>query len=156
MAKLKKSEIMEDIRRKAEFKLYVLWKSLPPILLKQVQEDPDLYEKTGFGENPVIKKLFTLRTQNDFAKEYKIDINTLSDWNKKIELRDPLADIRRWAKLLTRNMLMAMYNKGLKYGDSYRVELWLKAIHGWSDKSTVELTGATLADVIKASLKKKK
>ena len=136
-----------------EFKTYVLWKSLPPLLKNEIEKRPEIYKNTGFGDNIVIEQLLKIRTQRDFAKTFNLAEDTLSEWNKTIDKRDLLADYRNWAKHLTQNLLMAMYNKGVKYGDPYRVELWLKAIHGWSDKQVVEVeAGKTLADLMREDM----
>ena len=143
--------------RDKEFKLYVLWKSLPPLLRNELDQKPALWAKTGFGDNPVIERLLKIKTQTEFAKIFDLSIDTLVYWNHTIEQRDMLGDYRKWAKHLTHNLLMAMYNKGIKYGDPHRVELWLKAVHNWSEKNpAAEQLGQTLADLMKNTLKKYK
>ena len=155
--KTKVSRVPENIKKDREFKLYVLWKSLPPLLRVELDKRPDMWKNTGFGDNPVIHDLLKMNTQGDFARAFDVDQQTLSQWNKVIEQRDLLGDYRKWAKHLTHNLLMAMYNKGIKYGDPYRVELWLKAVHGWKETATLELeAGQTLADIMKMSLKAKR
>jgi hypothetical protein len=163
--KKKKAKGQRDAKRKAsgrvvpnrdkEFKMYVLWKSLPPLLRNELHKNPAIWKQTGFGDNPVIEELLKLKTQQEFADAFGVSKDTLSIWNNTIERRDLLGDFRLWAKHLTHNLLMSMYNKGIKYGDPYRVELWLKSIHGWKETTEVEVNvGTTLADVMKNTLKK--
>lgn len=143
--------------KEKEFKLYVLWKSLPPLLRNELEQKPALWQKTGFGDNPVIEELLKIKTQGEFAKKFSLSTDTLAVWNHTIESRDLLGDYRKWAKHLTHNLLMAMYHKGIKYGDAHRVELWLKAVHNWSEKNpAAEQLGQTLADLMKNTLKKYK
>lgn len=147
----------EDPRKEKEFKLYVLWKSLPPLLRNELEKKPELWKNTGFGDNPVIEKLLQLKTQKEFAAFAGVGQETLSEWNKTIENRDLLADFRKWAKHLSHNLVMAMYNKAVKYGDPYRIELWFKLVHGWNEKLEIEHNvGDTLADIMKKGLKQKR
>lgn len=147
----------ENPIRDKEFKLYVLWKSLPPLLRNELEKKPELWKQTGFGDNPIIHELLKMKSQGEFAKAFDVRQETLSEWNKTIESRDLLADYRKWAKHLTHNLLMAMYNKGIKYGDPYRVELWLKTIHGWKETAVLEHeAGNSLAEIMKNSLKAKR
>lgn len=153
--KLKKTKkIPDEPSRDKEFKLYVLWKSLPPLLRSELIEKPALWAKTGFGDNPVINELLLIKNQGEFAKKFGLSPDTLTKWNGLIEKRDMLSDFRKWAQQLTSNLLMSMYNKGIKYGDPYRVELWLKSIHQWTDKVEVEHNVTNLADLMKNVLSK--
>lgn len=155
--KTKKKAAPDNPKKEKEFKLYVLWKSLPPLLRNELEKKPDLWKQTGFGENPIIEELLKIKTQGEFAIKFEVSPDTVSDWNKTIMHRDLLGDYRQWAKMLTSNLLMAMYHKGIKYGDPHRIELWLKSIHGWTEKQQVEVeAGQSLADIIKNSLAAKR
>ena len=66
MAKKRKSrKKQERIRRKSDFQLYVLWKSLPSLLRGQSKE---ILAQYGF-EDEIVLQLFELKTQQDFQKK---------------------------------------------------------------------------------------
>lgn len=109
-------------------------------------------------DDPILIELAKLRTQGDFAKHFNVSPDTLTDWNKLINKRDTLADIRVWAKRLSKNVILSMYNNAMKsdskaYKDR---ENFLKVINQWSDKLDVKHdVGDTLADILRAGLSTK-
>lgn len=153
----KDTEIVAATKRPREFELYCIWKSLPPMMLAPVSGTVnDVIEKLRI-EDPTILELIKLRTQEDFAKYFDINKNTLVDWNRLVAKRDTLVDIRKWAKTLTKNVLFSMYNNAMsKGGTSFKDrENYLKVIEQWSDKLDVKHdVGDTLADILRASLAK--
>lgn len=145
-----------DPIRKREFELYCIWKSLPPMLINSVAgATNEVIEKLRI-DDPVILELSKIRTQKDFAKKFDLDENTLTGWNFEVSKRDTLADIRTWAKKLTKNVMFSMYNNAMaKGGTSFKDrENFLKVIEQWSDKLDVKHeVGDTLADILRNSLK---
>jgi hypothetical protein len=150
----KKTPIVPN--RKQEFELYCIWKSLPPMLISSVAgATNEIIEKLRI-DDPVILELSKIRTQKDFAKKFDLDEATLSGWNMEVSKRDTLADIRTWAKKLTKNVMFSMYNNAMaKGGTSFKDrENFLKVIEQWSDKLDVKHeVGDTLADILRNSLK---
>lgn len=139
-----------------EFELYCLWKTLPPMMIAPVAGTVnDVIEKLRI-DDPVILELVKIRTQVDFAKRFGLNKATLSEWNSQITKRDTLADIRVWAKKLTKNVLFSMYSNAMsKGGTSFKDrENFLKVVEQWSDKLDVKHeVGDTLADILRNSLK---
>ena len=128
-----------DVYKTAEFKAYTLWKTLPASLRGL---SDDALELMGLKDENV-KKLLGIYNQTEFAKEYKIRIATLSDWNKRIYEKNLIFDsIGIWAKSMTPNIMMAMGKTALKKGEAKEVLAWVKIIDGWSDKSQVDLTAS--------------
>lgn len=153
----KDTEIVAATRKPREYELYCIWKALPPMMLAPVSGTTnDVIEKLRI-EDPTILELIKLRTQIDFGKHFDVNINTLTDWNKLVARRDTLVDIRKWARVLTKNVLFSMYNNAMsKGGTSFKDrENYLKVIEQWSDKLDVKHdVGDTLADILRASLAK--
>jgi len=107
-------------------------------------------------DDPIILELIKIKTQKQFAEHFDLDQTTLTGWNMDISKRDTLADIRVWAKKLTKNVMFSMYNNAMtKGGTSFKDrENFLKVIEQWSDKLDVKHeVGDTLADILRNTLK---
>ena len=140
MVKKRKSRKKQEkgIRRKSDFQLYVLWKSLPSLLRGQSKE---IFAQYGF-EDELVLQLFELKTQQDFQKKFLLNKNTLTKWNKRIEKEGLLAEkIMVWAKKLTANVISALYKKVIEEGDAQRTKLWLEFVEGWREKIEEKHTG---------------
>jgi len=141
-----------------EFDMYCIWKSLPPMIISPNKGTVDEVLEQLRIDDPILIELAKLRTQGDFARHFNVSPDTLTDWNKLINKRDTLADIRVWAKRLSKNVILSMYNNAMKsdskaYKDR---ENFLKVIEGWSDKLDVKHeAGETLADILRAGLAQK-
>lgn len=134
----------EDVDLQHIFEAYVIWKSLPTILRFPPKErngaqpsSRDFAATMGLDDDFLLE-MIELRYKRDFAEKYNVSERTLSRWNKKISLRDPLADIRVWALPLHKNILMSLYNKALRGGLPEHYALWLKVTAGWSEKIRLE------------------
>lgn len=109
-------------------------------------------------DDEVLIELAHIRNQTEFAQKFDLSIDTLTDWNKLIRKRDTLADIRVWAKKLTKNVMLSMYSNAMsKGGTSFKDrENFIKVIEGWNDKLDIKHeAGDTLADLLRQSLNSK-
>ena len=97
-----------------EFDMYCIWKSLPPMIISPNKGTVDEVLEQLRIDDPILIELAKLRTQGDFAKHFNVSPDTLTDWNKLINKRDTLADIRVWAKRLSKNVILSMYNNAMK------------------------------------------
>jgi len=99
------------------FEIYMLWKSLPPILMK---ENEGVLDALAITDEP-IRELLKIKNQTEFCKKYKVNKTTVTDWNKKIDDDDPLYfERRKWVKKLLSNVIIAVYRKALIEGDAQR------------------------------------
>lgn len=152
----KKDDVV--IRLEREFDMYCIWKSLPPMIISPNKGTVDQVLEQLRIDDPVLIELANIKNQTEFAKHFNVSIDSLTDWNKLINKRDTLADIRIWAKRLSKNVILSMYNNAMKsdakaYKDR---ENFLKVIEGWSDKLDVKHeAGDTLADILRAGLSTK-
>jgi len=82
------------------------------------------------------KKRYGLATQKDFAKAYNLNEATLSDWKNRNDLWKVVSkDIQNWGKILTPNVLLALYKRAIKLdGGTKDAELWLKYVEGFGTK----------------------
>lgn len=122
------------------YALYKFWKSIPA-MFKGLTAD-ELNKRYGI-EDPMMHDFSTMRTQGDFAKRFKIAEETLSDWNKRMDVDgfDFLAGARAWAEKLTKNVVVAHYSKIMRKFDPISADLWYKAISGFSEKREIKHTG---------------
>lgn len=152
---------LEDIQLKQTFEWYCIWRSLPPILINARERNKILTaEETcaKFGiDDEVISGLIGIKTQTQFAERYNVSKDTLTDWNKKIASRDVLADIRKWAIRLSKNVMMSLYQNAMKSGGATFKdrENYFKIVNNWNEKLAVEHNvGESLLDILKKGLSK--
>jgi len=113
------------VYRKQEFEAYLKWKSLP-VFLRDKPES--ILQKMGI-DDPEVFALLKIKTQTEFAKQYNIkDLGTLTDWNKIIQREGLLKDIYSWARLLTPNVVLALYKNITKNGRAHEVRAWFELI----------------------------
>lgn len=132
-----------NINYEAVFDLYVIWKSLPRVILSKMSREQMLLN-LGI-EDELMIELSQIETQEDFREKYNLGQNTLTAWNKKIAERDSLFDIRKWAQPLTKNLMLGMYNHALRKGDAHLMKLWLQTVESWEEKARLvnEYEGVT-------------
>lgn len=107
------------------FETYVVWRSLPSLL-----RGKDEVELAQFGiSDQLTIELLGIKSQADFRRLYGLSTATLADWNKRIDADDNLSltPIVSWMRSLTPNVLTAVYQKAVKYGDAQRAKVWLEA-----------------------------
>lgn len=134
------------IEKREEFEAYLAWKSIPSLLrypprdkhTKTIPEPRAFALSMGIDDEATLQ-LIEIKTQAEFADRFKLDQGTLTRWNKLIEERDLLADLRAWAKPLTKNVTMALYNSTLRGGLPGHYELWFKVVNEWSDKLNIDI-----------------
>jgi len=128
----------KGVYKSAEFQTYIVWKSLPAILKGANRAT---LEKFGIDDELSISML-EIKTQTEFAKRFKIKIGTCSEWNK-ILVDDNLiyGSIKRWAKMITPNVIMALGKIAMKTGKAPEVMAWMKIIEDFKDKSEAEASG---------------
>lgn len=139
---VKNKDVIEEITEKsgvyktAEFKAYVIWKSLPAMLRG---EGKATLNKFGIDDEISISML-EIKTQAEFAEKFKIKKGTCSEWNKILVDENLInKNIHRWAKMITPNIVMALGKTAVKTGKAPEVLAWQKLIEGWEEKSKMGL-----------------
>jgi len=145
-----------DIHKTTEFELYILWKSLPPLMKNAlpnregtIPRGSDIARALGIEDETLIE-LSDIKTQKDFARVYNLHVNTLGDWNIKIREKglSLLPDMREWASGLSRNLLMSTYQHAMKKGNPLLIKLWFQLIEQWEEKQQVEHKFIPVTEVI--------
>lgn len=145
----KESEKTDKVKNKNRHKkpkeqeiydLYKFWKSLPAMW--RGMEPKDLEAKFSI-DDPMTIELLQIKTQTQFAEKFGINIDTTTDWNKRMEDEgvDYLADARKWANKLTKNVILAHYNKMIRKFDPVSGDIWYKTIAGFSEKKEIAHSG---------------
>ncbi|MHA1660641.1 MAG: hypothetical protein ACTSUT_16140 [Promethearchaeota archaeon] len=126
----------KGVYKSAEFQAYIIWKSLPAVLRGQ-----GLSTMNKFGVDDELSiSLLEIKTQTEFAKRFKIKIGTCTEWNKiLIDENLIYGSIKKWAKMITPNIVMALGKTAMKTGKAPEVMAWLKLIEGWEEKSKMGL-----------------
>ncbi len=137
--KTKKSVPKEsEIQRIKEFETFAEWLALSP-LLKLLSEE----QLTKIGvDDPREIELLKIKTQTEFAKKFKLSIDTLTDWKKRSELWE-LVDkyLEDWGAKKTPSVILGLYRKAVSEGDAPRVKLWLEYFKKFKETSKVEHGG---------------
>jgi len=131
------------------YDLYKFWKSLPAIWRGM---KPEELEAKFSIDDPITVELLQIKTQSAFAIRFDIDIDTTTDWNKRMEDEgvDYLEEARKWANKLTKNVILAHYNKMIRKFDPVSGDIWYKTIAGFSEKKQIEHSGKlSLLDLAK-------
>lgn len=115
------------------FEIYLLWRSVQGFMgYTKAQE---VIQKMG-SNNSEIGKIFSIQNQTEFAKAYKVENSTLTNWNKLIDREDLLKDVLEPARRLTKNVLFALYRKAIDTGSAEEVRLWFQYVEGWTYQSS--------------------
>lgn len=132
--------ILQDV-----FETYVAWRSIPA-LLKNPPVDrksgtrlsvEEFCEQMGIDDEQTID-LAKIRSGTQFCERFSVSRNTLTRWDKDMKGRDTLADLREWSLKLSKNVIMALYNKAIRKGDAFEVKIWFQLINQWNEKQVVE------------------
>ena len=138
-----------------EYRLYMVWKALPinAINCERIAEEVTI-------DQCEVEQLIGIKTQSDFAKRFGLHQSTLTEWNNQpIPSEYAHLDWRTWAKTLTKDVVFALYEGIMDYGDPARVRLWFQFIDPDSAKpnqtSTDENEGKylSIADLMLAASK---
>ena len=91
---------------------------------------------------PDEKATHEIKSQKDFAEQYKVDEKTIVNWKKRDDFRSRKADAMR-LRLAdhTPDVMQALLKRIKKYGMGYEVELWLAYVEGWDKKTILEHKG---------------
>lgn len=143
-------------KKEQVWQLYVLWKALPFHLRGVAVKDLD---QLGVDrDDEVLRELAAIKTQGAFAKKYGLDRATLTRWNKAIDERDALGDVRNFAKRLTKNVIMAHYKGATSQSRTASADrkLWYQFIEKWNEQFELgEETRDSLADLLTHARKRK-
>lgn len=120
--------------REREYRLYLMWKSLPIDFIKGGREH---LLSAGIDDEELLA-LADIKTQKEFAKEFGLNETTLVVWKKApipVEYRE--LDWRYWAKKLTPRVIGYLFEGIKAEKDAGRIKLWLQSVDGFVEESRV-------------------
>jgi hypothetical protein len=115
------------------FEIYLVWRSVQGFM--GYTKAKEVIQKIG-DTNSSISKIFSIQNQTEFARVYKVENSTLTNWNKLIDREDLLKDTLKPLKRLTKNVLFALYRNAIEHGNAKEVELWFQFVEGWKYQSS--------------------
>ena len=122
-------------QRKREYRLYLLWKALPPNMKRLGRA---YAEGLGIDDEDLLQRL-EIKTQKEFSEKFGLSETHISEvWNVQpipAEYKD--IDWRSWAKKLTHNVVHALYEGIIEDKDAQRIKLWLQAVDNFVEESKV-------------------
>ena len=125
---------------------YCLWKAMPSMLRYPPRSKDgtqpsarDFAKQMSIHEETMLE-LVEIKTQKEFGEKFAISENTLTRWNKDhVESKSAHELMKYWSSSLSKNVLLALYNKCIRTGFGLEVKLWFQLVEGWSEKTTLEI-----------------
>ncbi len=111
------------------FEVYLLWRSVQGFMGHTKAQE--VIQKMG-STTSELGVIFSIQNQTEFAKVYKIENSTLTNWNKLIDREDLLKDVLEPMRRLTKNVLCALYKKAIDTGNAEEARLWFQFVEGWT------------------------
>jgi hypothetical protein len=145
--------IKSDLKRKKEFEIFARWLAISPLLKFLTEKE---LAKIGV-DDPEEMKLLKIKTQEEFAKKFKLNVDTLTDWKKKKNLWELVDELKKqWGKSKTPSVLTGFYRKAVSEGDAARVKLWLQYFEDWIPEEKTKLGfGDEKVESVEIKIKKK-
>lgn len=145
--------------KEKEYELYSAWRSLPAFFKNPPKNkdgsalSPREFCMTLGIDDEEIFALAEIPNQKAFAERHGLDVTTLVRWNKELNKTTGLDELRVWAKGLSKNVLMALYNTAIRKGFAIEAKLWFQLVESWEEKQKVEhdYRGVVNFTVIKAN-----
>lgn len=120
--------------REREYRLFLMWKSLPVDFTRGGREH---LLSTGIDDEELLI-LADIKTQKEFAAKFDLNETTLVKWKKApvpVEYRE--LDWRYWAKKLTPRVIGYLFEGIKAEKDAGRIKLWLQSVDGFVEESRV-------------------
>jgi len=117
------------------FEMYPLWRSVKGFMGQSKAQE--VIKRAG-NNGSSVSDVFTLRNQTEFAKTYKVENSTLTNWNKLIDREDLLKDVQEPARRQTKNVIASLYRTIIEKGEADEVRLWYNML--WDGNIRVHLT----------------
>lgn len=98
------------------------------------------------------------KTQEEFAKKFKVSEQTLSAWKKRDDFWNAVeAEWKKWGREKTTNIMQKLYTKIMQEGESSNFKLWFQYFLDWVEKQETKVRFEKLEEIsmtIRAILEK--
>jgi DNA-binding transcriptional regulator YiaG len=99
------------------------------------------------------------KTQEEFAKKFKVSEQTLSAWKKRDDFWNAVeAEWKKWGREKTTNIMQKLYTKIMQEGESSNFKLWFQYFLDWVEKQETKVRFEKLEEIsvmIRAIIEKK-
>jgi len=138
VSEAKRKEALGESSRPLTKDIFKMWCVLPDTFKGAPERITELLGIT----DSVTMELLKIKTMQQFADEFGVIPQTLSRWRKEVETsNDYLTEVKRTFKPLTKNLMAALYRKGLKEGDAQRMLAYMKIVEDWREQLGIEHSG---------------
>lgn len=128
--------------KEREYRLYLIWKSLPKAFTKESFEALSVTDE-------VILELAGISTQKELAKYLKVRPQTIAEWNKHpIPNEYKELDWRYWARQVTPTIVAKFVKETVENADAPRLTAWMKYVEQVEEKSRQAITDSQGNDFI--------
>lgn len=105
---------------------FFLWMQLPV----RYRGAPDAVMNT-LGIDGDLRDLARIESMKAFGEVCHIGHGTLTQWRREFEESDEGKDTRKLFRRLSREMVGALYRKGIEHGDAERFKVYMQYVEGW-------------------------
>lgn len=85
---------------------------------------------------------YGFENESDFAKKFKINRATLTQWKKKDDFWNEVKRLwKKWGKERTPDVILGLYRTAVKQGRAAEALVWMKIIEDWKEKTGLEVSG---------------
>lgn len=128
-----------------EYRLFLIWRSLPVTLRGISGEDA---EDRGI-KDPDLMVLIQLKTLGDFADKFGISRDTLTDWkNKDVPDEYQMIDWRYWAREFTPEVVHHLLEGIREKKKADAIKLWFQTVDGFVEQTAVENKATDALDAV--------
>jgi hypothetical protein len=143
--KKSESEVVFNPYKGHEYRLFLIWRSLPVTLRGISEEDA---ENRGV-KDPEIIELIQLRTLGDFAERFGISRDTLTDWkNKPVPDEFVMIDWRYWAREFTPEVVHHLLEGIREKKKADAIKLWFQTVDGFVEETSVNNKATDALDAV--------
>jgi len=108
------------VYKKADYKVFVKFYAMASIVRQ---------EEYGF------------KTEQDFAKHYELEQDTLTNWKKREEFNNDVdIQLQKWGAGKIPNVLLSLYRTVMRDGKAAEVKLYYQLVKGWKEGMVLEGT----------------
>lgn len=120
--------------KEKEYRLFLIWQSLP---LEIKKGGAEYLENAGIDDEE-LQELANIKTKLEFSEKYGLNKDTMTKWSREpIPAEYQMIDWRVWASKLTTRVVNLLFQGIEADKDAARIKLWLQAVDGYVEQSSV-------------------
>lgn len=124
----------DAIRKRHVFDAYITWYSIPAVIKTMKKED-----RFKMNLNSYAEELIEIKSKTDFSKRFKVDLDTLKNWERTTKWKEVDNAMKGWLKMLTSNVRTKLYQSIMKDGKAPEIKLFEQIVNDFSERSSVNM-----------------